>query len=321
MKKRNLVVMLLAVAFLAGCGNVTEDVIAESTEIVESTEDTEIVESTQMDTSQTESVEIEEKGSSEDIESDTDESEGTTYTEQGNLYLLEDVQHHPENNIDINTLEVDGSKYKLVNSVNIYHTDKTLAGCTKENFLVCVVASNDEWSYCNLGAETENYLVKTAELMEAISEQDKRMLLAASATPTPAPTEEPKTETQPTTNIPASSESVADVPVESTPASEPPVAEQPAAEESDKYTPEEAIAVWKAIIDESGMIYDPSIKEFASWGTGFMYLDKGYPEQAAQWDLEGLAYGDGTGNSTTRYYFEVTGSDENCVYTIVWGCN
>lgn len=313
MKKRSFMALLLAVAFLMGCGNVMKDVITENTEIAEGTES---VESTQVEAFQTEGVENKHMEGSEITESDANLSEEMIYTEQGNLYLIEDVQYNPENEIDMNALEADGSKYKLVSSVNIYHIDKSLAGYTKENFLVRVVASDDEWSYCNLDAESENYLVKTDELMEAISEQDKKMLIAASATPTPTPAEKINTETPPVASVPVASESV-----ESTPAPEPSAVEQPAAEESDKYTPEEAIAVWKAILDENGMIYDPSIKEFASWGTGIMALDKGYPEQTAQQNLEGMEYGDGVGTSYTRYYFEVTGSDENYVYTTAWVCD
>lgn len=327
MKKRNFMILLLVTAFLAGCGNVTEDVITNRAEVVESTEGTENLESTQGEAAQTENENnepVEDAGnidSDGNTESDADMSAGPTYTEKGNLYLLEDVPQNPEAAIDMNALEIDGSKYKLVSSVNIYQVDMLLAGYTKEDFLVHVIRSDDEWSYCDLGAETENYLIKTDELMEAISEQDKKMLIAASATPTPAPTEKKHTENPPAASAPAASTPVPSESAESTPVPEPPAAEQPAAEEGDKYTPEEAIAVYRSIMETNGITWDPTIKEYASWGTGFIFLNKGWIDENAYSQVEAYKMGDTVGNSFTRYYLEVTGSDENCVYVTEWGCD
>jgi hypothetical protein len=92
-------------------------------------------------------------------------------------------------------------------------------------------------------------------------------------------------------------------------------------EVSDKYTPEEAVAVWRSILEANGMTWDPSIKEFASWGTGWLELKKGKPEEAAQMDLEGYAYGDGGGHPKTKYYIEVTSYDDNKVYMTSWSCS
>jgi hypothetical protein len=92
-------------------------------------------------------------------------------------------------------------------------------------------------------------------------------------------------------------------------------------EVSDKYTPDEAVAVWRGILEANGMTWDPSIKEFASWGTGWLELKKGKPEEAAQMDLEGYAYGDGGGHPKTKYYIEVTSYDDNKVYMTRWSCS
>jgi hypothetical protein len=90
-------------------------------------------------------------------------------------------------------------------------------------------------------------------------------------------------------------------------------------EVSDKYTPEEAVAIWRGILEANGMTWDPSLpSDGASWGTGWLELKKGKPEEAAQMDLKGYAYGDGAGNSSTRYYIEVTGYDDNKVYMTSW---
>jgi hypothetical protein len=88
----------------------------------------------------------------------------------------------------------------------------------------------------------------------------------------------------------------------------------------EKYTAEEAMAVYRSILEENGMIWDPSIKEFSSWGTGFMEYYKGYPEESAQRALEGFAYGDGVGDSDTRFYFEVTSTSKFYIYFTEWSC-
>jgi hypothetical protein len=49
-----------------------------------------------------------------------------------------------------------------------------------------------------------------------------------------------------------------------------------------------------------------------------MYLKKGYAEEAAQRELAGLAYGDGAGNSRTRYYYEINSYDGDKVYYTAW---
>lgn len=255
-----------------------------------------------------------------DEEMDTTVEENLTYTEQGNLFLLENVVHNPENNVDMNALAPDGRRYELVESVSIYNTDNTLAGYTKENFQIHVVTSNDEWSYCYFGDEADGYLVKTEDLMDAISDEDKEMLLVASATPTPAPTpspsptkvpETPKVETPKVESTPTVNEPVVDIPVVAQP-----IEEQPVVVESNKYTPEEVIAIYRSVMESNGITWDPSIKEFASWGSGYLYLEKGWIDANAYSNVEAFQF-----LSETRYYLEVTGSDENCVYITEWHCD
>lgn len=92
------------------------------------------------------------------------------------------------------------------------------------------------------------------------------------------------------------------------------IAETPAPVQSDKYTSEEAVAVYRTAMEAGGMTWDPSIKDVTSWGTGWIYLEKGMPEWTASTNLESAAMGDSAGRSWTKYYLEVTGSDENAVY-------
>lgn len=270
-------------------------------------------------------------------EMDTNIEEKLTYTEQGNLFLLENVVHHPEANIDMDALAYDGRSYKLVKSVTIYDTDNTLAGYTKEDFLVKVVVSNDEWSYCDFGPWTYNYLVKTDELMDAISEQDKETLVAASATQTssPTPTKAPQPETPEVETPKVESASAVSEPVVGIPEVVEPVEGQPVVAESDKYTPEEVIAIYRSVMESNGITWDPSLKgnwddtigQFpveewylhddnyfgGSWGSGFLYLERGWIDENAYSNVEAAKL-----ISTTSYYLEVTGSDENYVYITEW---
>lgn len=64
------------------------------------------------------------------------------------------------------------------------------------------------------------------------------------------------------------------------------------------------------------MIWDPSIKDIVSWGTGMLTYDN--IEAQTQNDLAGFAYGDGAGNPKTHYYMEITGSDETYIYFTRW---
>ena len=108
--------------------------------------------------------------------------------------------------------------------------------------------------------------------------------------------------------------------VDNTPVSSEPVVETPVVDNS-KYTPDEAIAMIRNHHESNGMIWDPSIKEFASWGTGWFSLDKNSLMNEIKNDFAGYQYGDGAGNSTTNYYMEVTSSDDDYVYVTVWGCD
>ena len=67
------------------------------------------------------------------------------------------------------------------------------------------------------------------------------------------------------------------------------------------------------------MKWDPSIKEGASWGTGWIPLSK--DELNSDYianDMASYNMGDSVGNPYTRYYIEITGSDENYVYINGW---
>lgn len=106
-----------------------------------------------------------------------------------------------------------------------------------------------------------------------------------------------------------------EVPVESPPVDVPPVNEPVEVPvETNTYTAEDAIADYRSIMEANGITWDPSIKEYASWGTGMLPLNKAEVEAGAYSSVESFAIGNHGGDSWTKYYMEVTGSDANYVY-------
>ncbi len=277
MRKKNILAAVVLALSLIGCGKQETD---STISTVSKVEDMAIVTE---ETEETETV----------VEETVETAEEVSYTERGELYML-DSGRNDGTQVDMSTWENNPLKYVTTKSINVYYTDTSLAGHTKENATILVALSSDEWNFCIF--DKSGYLVKTEDLVDAELVTDRE--------------EEP-----------ASAEPVKEpVPAESTeqPKAEEPVIEIPTVAESDKYTPEEAIAVYRSLMEAGGITWDPSIKDVTSWGTGWIYLDKGQPEWAASTDLESFAMGDSVGNPWTKYYLEVTSSDENVVYITAW---
>ena len=288
MKKPTLRAIIVQVMFIAllitSCGNKeTTETISKSTETVKTENTIDVVESEVIDDSANEATE-------------DAVSEEPEYTENESFYLWNDAGSFG-GEIDLDTLELTNAIYTLEKSVDIYCMDTSYAGYTKEGIEVEVLRSNDEWSFC--GIDSCGYLIKNEELLAAIAEDNEEVDIVKEETSTPVnevvdTSSEPITETR-TTETPAET-----------------------AVESNKYTPEEAISVYRSLMEAGGITWDPSIKDVTSWGTGWIYLEKGMPEWCASTDLESFAMGDTTGNPCTEYYLEVTGSDENAVYITEW---
>lgn len=94
-----------------------------------------------------------------------------TYTEEEDLFLIENVDHSNQNKVDMDSLKPNSKSYVLNKSVDIYYTDAILAGYTKENISVNTITSNEEWTY--VAFAKSSWLVKTDELKEATTEVEK----------------------------------------------------------------------------------------------------------------------------------------------------
>lgn len=310
MKNRKLLtlIMILCVSMsMLGCGNTKEN------DKINSTENTESISKEVIETEQVESTENSEP----------------TYTEY-DTYFLQDGVEPSETAYDMNLLKPDGHTYTLTKSVNLYYTNEKLCGYTKENIDINVVTSDDNWSYVTF--DKNSFLLKTSDINDAkyVEETEEATTKNTSAKKeTSTKNNNPSSETtkketssskneSANTNNNTSNNNTSNTAKEEQPTNSEPVAqEQPTT--SNKYTPEEAIAYYRSQVEAQGMQWDPSIKEEASWGTGWIPLSK--DELNADYisnNMAGYNYGSGDGTPNRRYYIEITGSDENYVYVTEW---
>lgn len=194
----------------------------------------------------------------------------------------------------------------LPESVNLYDYCGQLIGYTKPDIDTYTRGKYGEWYEIQVGY-TVSY-VKIAEFDAVAEVQEKEVEEDPAPTnkdPIPSQTtetsktENTKTETSNTNNeAPAQA---AEIPVE-----------------SDKYTPDEAVSVSRNIMESSGITWNPSIKDFASWCSGMMSLNKNECTEQANNTVRDFQAGNTVGNSYTEYYMEITGSDESYVYFNIW---
>lgn len=212
-------------------------------------------------------------------------------------------------------------------------------GYTKENIDIQIITSNDDYCYVNL--EHKYFLMKTKDVEDAklvdeneeveTNTQDKESEQTSNNTKkettkkdtsTKKDTTSTKNESANTNNNTSNNNTSNTAKQEQPTNSEPKVEETQPQEQpttSNKYTPEEAIAYYRSQVEAQGMQWTPSIKDEASWGTGWIPLSK--DELNSDYianEMAGFNYGDGVGNPNRRYYLEVTGSDENYVYVTGW---
>lgn len=286
---------------LIGCGknDVIDATIAEQTETVKNNEDTDIAENEDtVEVSEVKTVVSENK-------------EEYQYEEQKDIFVVKDIDIGDGIQIDMSNEELDKQKYVLPESIDIYSYFGTYAGYTKPDIKIGSIGRFDGWvSIC---FAKSSFLAKEEDF-------DKVAVVEESEKSKQEQTVPMETDTQISTSAKDVS-SIDTVTASATNSTAESVVENPTPTESSKYTPEEAISVYRSLMEAGGMTWDPSLKGVTSWGTGWIYLDKGQPEWCASTDLESAAIGGHGGNSWTKYYLEVTGSDENAVYITEWTSN
>lgn len=271
---------------------------------------------------------------------ETEKNEEPKYTEH-ETYFLEDGVKSEGNQYDMNTMKPSDKKYTLTKSVDLYYLNEKKCGYTKENIDIQIITSNDDYCYVNL--EHKYFLMKTKDVEDAklvdeneeveTNTQDKESEQTSNTTTKETTKKDTSTKKGTTstknesanTNNNTSNNNTSNTTNEAQPTNSEPKVEETQPQEqpttSNKYTPEEAIAYYRSQVEAQGMQWDPSIKEFASWGTGWIPLSK--DELNASYvanDMASYNMGSGDGIPFRTYYIEVTGSDENYVYVTEWDC-
>lgn len=300
MKKRLMAVVFTITVLFAGCGKEVETVnnTGQSSEKVSS-----IIEN--MGDTDTETVERTEDEIKHALENNKD---ALNLTEYENVFEDRNIDESGDLVILLgNFKDADVNRYYLTDSVDLYIDNGKCIGYTKPNVEVSVISEGDGWYLINV--DGKDRYAKIDDIKAVGYAGSKSEYLASQKE------DSQKTESM---EAPVQSENVVSNSVSNEVAAESPTEQTPAPVESDKYTPDEAIAVYRSLMEAGGITWDPSLKGVTSWGTGWIYLDKGMPEWTASTDLESFAMGDSGGHSWTKYYLEVTGSDENAVYITAW---
>ena len=189
-----------------------------------------------------------------------------------------------------------GGLVTATGNIDIYNVNGIRIGYAVSGAQFSIFGSYEGWYYFYLG---ENRRFARVEDVDANVKTNKQIAEEKAS-------EEAARQEQSTVNAGVPVEP----PVEAPPVNEP--VESPI--ETDTYTAEQAIADYRAIMEANGITWDPSIKEFASWGTGMLPLNKAEVEAGAYSSVESFAMGDSGGHPWTKYYMEITGSDSNYVY-------
>ena len=310
--KREKIYAILMVAIMAlasGCGN-TEDADKAGTSTAESSA-SEIAESGNSDATDRKTVESESSSTdAKDIDSMIVEKDDSELDMKAYHYSMEDRTFCDDGEDVFGAVFFDESNltnYVTTGKVPIYAQNGIRIGYANEDVDIIVMGTYGDW--CRFYLDKDMRYARLSDIEANAITMDERDAIVEEANK--------QAETSVKAETPVDITSVEPPVVDNT---DTPVAPEPVEEPttSDKYTPEEAMAVYRSLMEAGGITWNPALKDGGSWGTGFMYFDKGYPEWAASSSLESFAIGNHGGASWTEFYFEVTGSDEECVYYTMW---
>lgn len=309
MKKRNFwAIVMVAVMVLGGCGSrTTKDVTANTSKIDRS----EIMkEETVEDSATVKQDEVAVEPETKDINSLIVEKTDEELDLKQFLYSYEDrtMDKEGERVFDTDLFNAVPEAFVTTDKVDIYNVNGIRVGYALENVELETFGEYNGWYYFYLDG---NQRFSKAIDIKANCKTQEQVEIEAQEVEENVSSNTGNTQD----SVPAEKETV-ETPVEQ-PEVDVPVTE-PAEPQTSKYTPEEAIAVYRSLIEAGGMTWNPSLKGETSWGTGWIYLDKGYAEEVAASNLASFAMGDGGGNPCTEYYLEVTGSDDEAVYITEW---
>lgn len=319
MKNRKIVVLLLTFSMMfsiIGCGSKTEDENVEATENIEK----EVMNTESIDSTEEAKVVV-----------PTSTYDGLTFIEPASF---------PEYSFDVSKFDEDiDVSFVTPKDLSLYSSDGIKVAEVKKGVTLHAIASSSKYAWVALENPVENtpydklYLLVDDDVDVAMTsnetsekEEETKVAETNSNTTTKDTTKKDTTSTKnesANVNNNTSNNNTSNTAKEEQPTNSEPKVEETQPQEqpttSNKYTPEEAIAYYRSQVEAQGMQWDPSIKAEASWGTGWTPLSKdelnsSYISNA----MAGYNYGNGDGAPYTRYYIEITGSDEDYVYVTEW---
>lgn len=312
MKNKKILAVLMAVTMVmvGGCGNQTEtnkntkDVIAETNTEIAEADDTE---TTEKDAAAEVFTDVNAMQEFDPVITEKDDSE--LHLKDYHGYLEDKSLCTDEDVFSNGTFEfVDDIYFKTIEKVPMYAANGIRTGYIDEDVDFSVIATCEDWCYFYVGMDNAKRYARLSDIEAnslTLAEVDAMRAEKEAQAKADAEAEKQQAQAEPVEDT-----SVQDIP----PAAEP--VETPV--ENNQYTPEQAMADYRSIMEGGGMTWDPSLKDVSSWGTGFFYLDKDYIQWAGETNLESASIGNHGGDSWTRFYFEVTGSDDECVYFTEW---
>ncbi len=289
-----------------GYNNSTNQNATASIETISSTEvkETEVASEIPVETETTEEV-VDKYAISED-----------DYVDAGDFIgVLKRGEPNPDTLMDVTTFEKYIEFFYLPESIDLYSHDGYIAGYTKPDIELQTYSKTDDWYEIIINGKSR--LVKADEFNKVAIKRELDLYDEdnTTSTSTTASTSQTTQNTQTeTSNTNVEPEPVAELPQEAAPQEEVPV-------ESEKYTPEEAFNLLKSSLEGSGVAWNPSIKEFSSYCSSWIPLDKNKCNEYAAGSVYDFSIGDTVGNPYKNFYIEVTGSDESYVYIITWFCS
>lgn len=319
MKNRKLLILFMSISMLlAGCGTNTTNNIEETETIETSKNDLSVVDTEVQDTESSEEQELKLKEYDYSFEDRSISIIGTPI-------------------LDSSTFQEDIQEIHLKDSVDLYIDENLKIGYTKPDIDIYILGKTDGWYSLQVGDKRR--FAKMDEVDKSIeqsnessnSNEESKTQESSSTSETTKKDTSTKKDTTSTKNESANTNNnTSNNNTSNTTKQEQPTNSEPKVEEtqpqeqpttSNKYTPEEAIAYYRSQVEAQGMQWNPSIKEFASWGSGWIPLSK--DELNSSWianEMAGFNYGSGDGTPFRNYYIEVTGSDEDNVYITAWTC-
>jgi hypothetical protein len=331
----SIVLVMLMVLCMVACGSETSTTSNEATIDGSTSSGSDTVTSVENSSSNEtqDVVAVEETSVEETLEPEYEEYEyfyqDKNFVWSGDLildYQSLDPQDYQVEFEDVDDIEM----YGVYDSIDLYTSNGKAYGYTKPNIVVQLCAtSEDGWGVVNIGDYTRYIRMEDLEgnsvLVTDMDSSGNYIIPEKGSTTTSSETTSTSSntisnesttskETNNTTSNSTTNETSTNV-SNTTPTSE----VETQVVDNSKYTPDEAIAAYRAIMESSGITWDPSLpNDGASWGTGWFELSKDYVEWAGESSVASYKMGDSVGNAWTRYYLEVTGSDENKVYVKEW---